>query len=467
MSDRTASGYDLVFSEFFASLRSAGFALSPSESIDALRAASIVGLAERDDLRAALRLSLVKKTEQLPVFERVFDAFFSGAAMSGASLRDLRTHERAALDHALESLPALRHVAGAFLREGGPGGGGGGALRLFAEASLQVDLARMESAMQVGVFSSRLADAASISQASTELPRLRAALREELGDDGDLLARELAAAIEALRRDARAFVQSEFRRRRSERLSVFRKHALDARAFASLDAAETESILHEVGRMATRIRGTFALRRKRHRAGALDVRRTLRRAHSTGGIPFVPFRKRVRRDKPKLVVLCDVSDSVRSVARFLLLLVHAIQTVFRKTRSFVFVSDIGDATDVFANAPIEEAIALVYGGAVAPVAANSDYGHAFSEFVAHHLDVVDRHTTVLIIGDARNNFRDAHAGALDLIARRARRVFWLNPEARGAWGFGDSAMPAYLPHVTRAFSVSHLASLREAVDALF
>jgi uncharacterized protein with von Willebrand factor type A (vWA) domain len=182
----------------------------------------------------------------------------------------------------------------------------------------------------------------------------------------------------------------------------------------------------------------------------------------------VPFRlvwRRRRPDRPRIVILCDISDSVRHVSRFMLELTYLLQDLFDKVRSFVFVSDIGETTALFREHEIGRAIALAYGGAVVSVYANSNYGQAFSRFRRSHLDAVTARTTVLVIGDGRNNYNPAHAAALGDIRRRSKRLVWLNPEPPASWSFGDSAMREYAPHCDRVELVYNLATLKQVIDS--
>jgi hypothetical protein len=164
------------------------------------------------------------------------------------------------------------------------------------------------------------------------------------------------------------------------------------------------------------------------------------------------------------VIVCDISESVRFAARFLLILVHAMQEAFSRTRTFVFVSDLGETTELFERHPVERAVDLAYGGAVIRVASNSDYGHALGVLDARFAGAIDRRTLVVFVGDARTNYLDPNVAALARARRRAHRVLWLNPEPRSSWGFGDSVMLDYLPYCQEGLTVHDLDTLRKAVD---
>src|SRR5690606_22200121 len=229
---------------------------------------------------------------------------------------------------------------------------------------------------------------------------------------------------------------------------------------------EVEQVSAEVQRLGRALRDRMERQRRRARRGRLDVRATVRASLRSGGVPFRMVMRRRRRDRPSLVVLCDVSDSVRAAARFLLVLVYAMQEAFARTRSFVFVRDLGEATALFSQHSASEAVTRAFRGEVISTSQSSDYGHALGVLVERHLDAIDRRTTVVVLGDARSNYLDPNVEALAEVRRRAARVIWLNPEPRGSWGFGDSEMLRYLPFCTFAAPVRSLAELRAAVDRL-
>jgi uncharacterized protein with von Willebrand factor type A (vWA) domain len=176
--------------------------------------------------------------------------------------------------------------------------------------------------------------------------------------------------------------------------------------------------------------------------------------------------RRRRIEKPRLVVLCDISDSVRHVSRFMLQFAFTLQELFSKVRSFVFVSDLAECTDLFKEHEVQRAVDLAYAGGVVNVYANSNFGRAFRMFQERFIDAVTGKTTVIVIGDARNNYNPPEAWALGDIKARARRLLWLNPEPPVSWSFGDSAMREYEPYCDRVEVVNNLASLAKVVDNL-
>src|SRR5580658_702024 len=209
---------------------------------------------------------------------------------------------------------------------------------------------------------------------------LRTLLIDALGSRGEALADALAAELERTDDEVRAYVRRVHEARVSELESERGHHRVQTTPFAALTDAEIEEVRHAVRRFAERLRGGARVRARHARRGVIDAHGTLRRALRTGGVPFDLVRKRRRRDRPKLVLLCDVSDSVRAAACFLLEFTYAAQELFERARSFVFVSDLGETTGLFARAPVRVAIAQAWGGGVVPTSDNSNYGRVLRSF---------------------------------------------------------------------------------------
>jgi len=453
---------DAVLLELIGAARKAGIRIGTAEALDAQRAAATVGLADRSILHAALMATLVKREEDQAKFSRVFERFFlPDAGGRRGALDRLRAEGLESAD--IAELSRRFEIA----QQAGGGGGGlaplmeGGAEldRLIESAMRAARVGQMVSPMQIGLFSMRTLDALGVQDLTAELDQIRDGLDERLGE-------VLTLQLDALRRRVRASVREDFDRRNPERLARSRADRLERQNFVALDADEITQVNQAVQRLGHVLRDRMERNRRRTRRGRLDVRATARSSLRTAGIPFAPvFRKR-RRERPRLVVLCDVSDSVRAAARFLLVLVYSMQEAFSRTRSFIFVGDVGETTRLFDSSPIEEAVTRAFRGDEVNVGASSDYGRSLRSFVDQHLDSLDRRTTVLILGDARNNRNDPDLDALKQIKARSARIVWLNPEPRGSWGLGDSEMERYLPYCTFAAPVRSLDELRVAISRL-
>jgi uncharacterized protein with von Willebrand factor type A (vWA) domain len=311
---------------------------------------------------------------------------------------------------------------------------------------------------RTGYLAMRLLDAARVPRAETDVSAMRSALRGALGQRGDALADVLGRELEELRRRARDHVR--------ERLAGGTKGPIEERPFALLTPEERKRMERHVRELAERLLGRAAVRARHARRGRLDMRRTLRGALRTGGVPMRPVLRTRSPQRPKLVMLCDVSESMHATARFMLQFVHAVQRLFRDARSFVFVSDVAEATQAFRRGPVERAIELAYSGGIVSVADNSHYAHAFRQLLAEHAEVLDRRTTLLVLGDGRTNHFDPGEAAFRALTSRAQRVVWLTPEPESAWASGDSALLRYAEHVDHLLPVHDLPSLRVAARTL-
>jgi uncharacterized protein with von Willebrand factor type A (vWA) domain len=249
-----------------------------------------------------------------------------------------------------------------------------------------------------------------------------------------------------MRRAVKNFVERELQTQNHDYMEKFRKEMLQEKSFYHLTEDEIARMREVVNRLAQRIKNVLSVRKKRIKRGKLDLHQTLRRNMARGGIPFEVIYKHRRKDRPKLVILCDVSSSVANVSRFMLQFMYGLQEAFTKIRCFVFVSELGDVTPIFHD--------------------SDNFGYAFHHFWKNHLSAIDNRTTVLILGDARNNYNDPKAWCLRDIHNKAKNVVWLNPESPSAWGFGDSVMDRYTPYCDIVEECRNLRQLSKVVDQI-
>ena len=420
-----------------------------------------MGFDDRETLREALACVLVTRRSDRRRFDATFDAFFvpqrRGDLWTRLEAQGFTPAELAALR---DALAAPGSSGTDFMHLGALLEGGAELDRLLLMAGVTRTLRQLASPMQVGFFTHRVAGEVGLPAARRRLGALRSALTDAFGARGEALVDALLVELDRTERDLRAHV-SAVADERAPRDTGERRRLLLAN-LVSLDPAEVFAVRRAVRDFAARLRGAERVRRRRALRGRIDPHRTLRRALRTAGVPFAPVRRKRRRDRPRLVLLCDVSDSVRAVATFLLEFVYAAHDLFDHTRSFVFVSEIGESTELFERGTPEAAIAQTYGGAVVSVVDNSNYGRALRSFAARHLDAIDRRTTVVILGDGRSNFHEPGEDALAQLGARARAVLWLCPESRSTWGTGDSAMARYEPWCTEVLEVRSAQDLEDA-----
>jgi uncharacterized protein with von Willebrand factor type A (vWA) domain len=245
---------------------------------------------------------------------------------------------------------------------------------------------------------------------------------------------------------------------------------LEAARADTLDEAERADLEESLRRLLRSLRGAPRPRRAIAARGVVDGRRTMRANMRYDGVPFRPVTVSKVEDRPRLLVLCDVSLSVRSTARFTLHLVHSLQSVAAQVRSFAFVKDLVEITDLFAEHRIEDALSLVLAGLPAggmlDVDADSDYGTAFEQFLEQYGSAVTRRTTLLVLGDGRGNGNDPRVPVFEELSRRARQTVWLSPEPRYSWGLGRCDLPAYEEFCDRVQVVRNLHGLERVTTSM-
>jgi uncharacterized protein with von Willebrand factor type A (vWA) domain len=459
-----------------AAMRRAGIPVTQSETLDAVRALAAIDLGDRRQVREALAAVSLTSGTQRPTFDALFDLFLpprvgSGSAddLEGDGDAGTSPDDRAASDADMPD-PAEAFVEDVLRRllEGdeedvrrlareavdrfgrlpgtvpGAGGAGGGWFRYRVLRA--IDPTRiLEELLRRGV-----------ADPDTLTPLQLRLAHDELEARVQLLMQEIDAEVRrraAADRDPQAIARSTV------------PPALEELDLLHLTAAQQTELRGRIRPLARRLAARTSVRRRRGSDGPLDVRRTVRRAMSTGGVPFEPTFRPRRPHRPELFLLCDVSGSVATFARFTLLLVHAMQEEFAGVRSFAFVDALDEVSHLFDGEDVEAAVSrLMVEARVVWADGHSDYGRALTTFVERHGHEVTARSTVVVLGDARTNYRHPGAQALELLQRRARRVWWLNPEPRTAWNTGDSVASSYARYVEEMVEVRNVRQLAAFVE---
>jgi hypothetical protein len=465
--------------EFANLLRKSGVRVSVAESIDTFTALDELSFDDREVFRDALRSTMVKRAMDVPTFDRLFELYWSGFhdglrqafgdALGGLEAKGMDPEQllerlREFLEKLSDLDVDLSQLAQSLLTQDLSR-----LEQLIREAGEAADVGRIENMLQVGFFTRRILEQLGAQGAGDQLQALLARLAGMGLPEEDLagLRAMIEKLQEALRASVRDFTQRELQKQNFDYIEKFRRETLLEKSFYSLSEEDIRRMREVVARLAQKIKNILSIRRRRERKGKFDLHQTLRRNMHYGGVPFeLIFKQRIK-DRPKLVILCDISSSVANVSRFMLQFVYSLQEAFTKIRSFVFVAELGEVTHVFVENDISEAIEkALEGGDVINVYTRSNFGMAFHQFWQNHLAAIDKKTTVIVIGDARNNYNDPRAWCLGEIHNKAKNVVWLNPESPGAWGFGDSVMDKYLPYTDVAEEVRNLRQLTQVVDRL-
>ena len=450
--EQPAEGLPARILELGEELRREGIAIGTSEILDAFDVLGEVSWTSKDDFREALAATLAKSQEDRRVFELVFERFFFRHVEVAAQREGVSEEAAIGLDELSEDeLESLRAQIAAALRDGSEG-----AMRDLARLAIAALARRQEGSGVIGVDVQRIRRALGLrAEPQPELPE---------GDPRrDGLPRDALRRFEALLR--RELERSQIER--TGNLPPSRPLGELDRALPSGPLADLAAVHRVVAQLRRRL-ATQGLQARGHRRHAhVDVRRTMRASLQTGGVPVeLKFRPR-RPRRPEIYVLCDVSTSVTSASVFFLSVLHALHDTFRKMRSFVFIERISEVTDIFERERNFKAVSERISGdaGVADISGYTDYGRVWSEFLEQVEDDLHPRATVIVLGDARTNGRDPRAEVFAHVAARAGRTFWLNPEPRLYWNYGDSVIAAYEQYCV-AFECWTTAQLEDFVRAL-
>jgi uncharacterized protein len=420
---------------FFRAARGAGVRVSPAESIDAMRAVADVGFADRGILRDTLLLTLAKSEDEKQALGNCFDLFFSQPEVKDETAPEDDAKNAAADSSAGEApsgdaaapSPELGELAQMLMARDR-----NAIAAALASAANAASLSDIRYFTQRGIFSTRILDALGIARLRDDLDALTATNPSD--------AERLNTATEALREAVRDTVNQALLLYGREETENLRNEILRNAPLARLERRQVEQMKALIRAIARRLRERYSKPRKRQRRGHLDTRKTLRRNAAWGGVPFLTSWKRRHRDRPKIVALCDVSGSVAQVSDFFLLLIHSLHEVVDDVRSFAFSGNLIEVSDILDNKSPEEAMREIMSRVGF---GSSDYGGSLADFEKGFMASVTPKTTVIVLGDARTNNLDPRADILRTISERSKRLVWLNPEGRMAWGWGDSEMPRY------------------------
>lgn len=437
---------------FVEALRAQGISVGPSETVDAGRVLATLDLADRNVLREGLACAVLRRPEHRDTYDAMFDLWFP-AALGGRTV--VIAEEAQSADAA--PLPTDAEAMRAMLVD-----------LLTANPDLADTDARLTAMIAAivgnyGQYRSSRGPSYSAYQALKSLAldelegKLLAGLLAPYGEAPSPTQEQIAKAMAAQRiTQLRKLVDAETKRRTAEQLG--REHVQtygipqlsENVEFLRASGEQLRQMRRVVAPLARTLATRLAARRRRSRAGTIDLRKTLRRSMSTGGVPIDVVLRKPRPARPELVVLCDVSGSVAGFSHFTLLLVHALRQQFSRVRVFAFIDTTDEVTHLFGpEADLAVAIQrITRESGVYTRDGHSDYGHAFVSFVEKYPSVVSPRSALLVLGDGRTNYRDPRADVLSGLVAASRHAHWLNPEPQPLWGSGDSAMPRYAEVIT-------------------
>jgi len=433
---------------FVEALRAQGISVGPSETVDAGRVMTTLGLGDREVLREGIACAVLRRPDHRDTYDAMFDLWFPAALGS-------RTVEIAGDggDAPPTDIEALRAMLVGLLGEDDQSGDRDERLESLV-AHIVEAYGRYTSSRGPSYSSYQALKAMALDRLEG---RLLAGLLSPYGEEPTPTQEQIAKAIATQRiSQLRKMVEAETKRRTAEQLG--REHVTmygipqlsENVEFLRASADQLRQMRRVVAPLARRLATRLAARRRRSRAGEIDLRKTLRKSMNTGGVPIDVVLRKPRPARPELVVLCDVSGSVAGFSHFTLLLVHALRQQFSRVRVFAFIDTTDEVTDLFGpEADLALAVQRITREAgVYTRDGHSDYGNAFTSFTEKYPEVLSPRSSLLVLGDGRNNYRNPAVEVLQRMVNESRHAHWLNPEPRHLWGSGDSAAPRYQDVIT-------------------
>ncbi len=466
---------------FIQVLRSHQLRISPAETLDAMGVATTLGYADRDMLRDGLGLVLAKTNRDKAIYRQCFDHYFShdfdssppeqaedaeeespnadslpldSPGLQPEGNAEPQEAQPSPLDEALAESPALAELANSALLQALRDNDRNTLALAVARAAESVSLSNIRAFTQRGQYTRRMLDAL-----GEEV--IRRGVIELEQQDSPALA-ELQGYRDMLRERVRDTVEREYLLQAQGRNAQRMDEILARTRLNNIELHYQQRVYELVRKMARKLAARYARKRRVYKRGQLDMGRTLRRGIPHDGVMFNTYWRRVNKSRPQVLALCDVSGSVAAYAKFLLIFLYSLADVLPRMRSFAFSSHLGEITDLFRQHPVEKAVEIAnwrYGG-------STDYGASLEDFSRLALDDVGSNTTVIILGDARNNHGDPRLDLMQQLYQRAKQVIWLNPESRRAWGTGDSEMIRYQSTCHFSAQCNNLEQLERFIDQL-
>lgn len=442
---------DQVLHNLIIALRSSGVRISVSETMDAMRAATLIGYEKRQTLKDSLAASLAKSQQEKEIFYSCFQRFFS---LDGFS--DPQTDSP--LAQPLESSEQDALLTQLLLS-----GDNTGLSMSMREAAQEVGLKGIKFFTQKSLYIQRILRGMGVEGLDRDITRLseenRTAYRQKLN--------ALKESKDLLFEKVRDFVEQQFSLFAESATEEIIENYLRHMRLSNLEQRDFHRMRIIIQKMVKRLNNLHSRRRKTFKRGRLDLKKTLRENIAYQGLLFDPQWKSKKIDRPDIVALCDVSRSVEAVSRFMLLFLYSLNQEVARVRSFIFCSNLVEVSHVFEEYEVAEALVRLQKGTGLGIRlGHTDYGQAFRDFKENWLDVVTNKTTLLILGDARSNYGDPGTDILKLLHERSKRVIWLNPESPSLWGTGDSEMKRYLPYCYLGRECSTVSHLGRVVDFL-
>ena len=436
--------------DFIKVLRSSDVRVSSSETLDAMKAMSIIGFEDKSLLKESLSQSLAKSMREKEVFADCFENFFKEDFMNIDNASEDKTNKNNITDKIFdiqsnEDLEVLFKSSDKTKL-----------MTALAKASDEVGLRNIKLFTQTGMFTRKILESMGLQRLNNDI--------FQASKQGNIEREENLKEIkERIRLEVKDYVEHQLKLRTSVSGKQLREDALAQVRLSQVDKSDFVLMTGIVRKMAKRLIALHSRKKRKANRGVLDVRSTLRVNQQHDGLLFKTLWKRKKVDRPKVIAMCDVSGSVANVARFFLMFLYSLSEVLPNIRSFAFSNQAGEVTDLFNTKDIELAAAetlILHGGG------STDYGQSFCDLESFIENDIDRKTTIIILGDGRSNFGDPRTDILKSLQEKSKRIIFLNPEPKTLWGTGDSEMTRYAPYCHKAKVCSSLIDLEKVVEDL-
>ncbi len=437
---------DRQITSFIRALRASDVRVSTGEALDAARAMSVAGYADRTLLKDSLRCTLAKSTDEQVTFDELFEAFFATRNIPSGDPSQSGSDAEAETPHT--------DIDPVELMDSGDEAAIAAALERAANA---VDADDIRFSTQVAYFAQQMVK----QMGGDKLQERLMQAFQDRSEEGEAEAERLIEMRRDLTLRARERVQRSYDIFGKGETEQFRNDFAENKRLSAIELSDMARMKVLVGRIAKRLAVKHSRRRRKKNHGQLDVRRTMRANAGVDGVPFNVVWRQKKRERPKIVVICDVSGSVARYVRFLLLLLWSMKDVVPDMHAFAFSNKLVDVDSILEDNPFEHAMDIIM--RVAGMGSTS-YGQAWSDLKTGHEGLIDRRTTIIVLGDGRSNYDDPRTDLFRDFASRAKRTIWLNPEPIPAWGSGDSEIPRYRPYCSTMSHVATLKDLERAVD---
>ena len=434
-----------ILTDFIRALRSADVRVSTGEAIDAARAVSVMGYDDREALADTLRCVLAKSPTEKATHDRLFELYFSRRPSAPNTEAPGTQQESGSASDVPDLMDLIDQPS-------------------ETELAMAMERAGQVASVEDIRFSTQIPYFAQQMMKAMGVDRLEDKMMQAFGEktpQGEAEAQRLIDGRQDVLKRATAHARQAFETFGAGATEQFRDEVLSEKVLTRLDAHDLARMRGLVERIARRLAAKHSRRKRRTSRGQLDVRRTLRANAGLDGVPFDLVWKTTRKDKPKIVAICDVSGSVARVVRFFLMLVYGLRDVAPDVEAFAFSGRLEDVGHIMASqdfTPAMDRIVNTIG------MSSTDYGQSLSDLQTDHWQKIDRRSTIIMLGDGRSNNGDPRTDLFSEVAARAKRTIWLCPEAPSLWGTGDSEIPRYRPYCDKLVHVATLKDLERVID---